>query len=440
MTSEAAAIERAIGRAEAAFGQTRELPSWRRSEILRQVGAGIAARRQEFVEAIVSEAGKPVRFAEAEVDRCLVTFSLAGEEARRPEGEVLAADIEPRSENFWCAVEPFPRGVVAALTPFNFPLNLLAHKVAPAIACGCPVVAKPSPRTPRAALLLQEEVRKTAWPEGAFSVVVCDNADAPLLWRDPRVAVVSFTGSDAVGWRIAEEAFRKKVILELGGNAAAIVHEDADLEDAARKLALSAFAYGGQVCIKAQRIFAARRIFDAFLDLFVAASASLAAGNLRDPKTSLAPLIDDAAAERVSSWIEAAVAGGAVRRSGGPRDGRSIPPTILTGAPTAADVRRREVFGPVAVVDPYDAFPEALAAVNDSDYGIHASVFTRDIGRIRSAFRTLRVGGVLVNEAPSTRIDNFPYGGLKSSGAGREGVRSTIREYTEPRVLLISSS
>ncbi|HET7453878.1 MAG TPA: aldehyde dehydrogenase family protein, partial [Thermoanaerobaculia bacterium] len=412
----------------------------KRAEALRAIAAGIGRRRSEFAEAIVAEAGKPIRYAEGEVDRAIVTFTLAAEEAARIGGEILAVDLEPRSENLWCGVERFPKGVVAALTPFNFPLNLLAHKVAPAIACGCPVVAKPSPRTPRAARLLAEESAKTAWPAAAFSVVECDNADAPALWRDARVAVVSFTGSDAVGWRVKEEAPRKTVVLELGGNAAAIVHADADLETAAKKLAVSAFAYGGQVCIKAQRILVARPVLSAFLDRFAAAARALAPGDLRDPRTGLCPLIDDEAARRVASWVDEATSAGAAVVLGGPRDGRYVPPTILTGVGEDAKVRRREVFGPVAIVDPYDAFEDALAAANDTAYGLHAAVFTRDIGRIREAFRSLEVGGVLVNEPPSTRIDNFPYGGVKASGAGREGVRSTILEYTEPRVLLVSSS
>ena len=437
--TDAAGISRAIEEARAAFEKTRRVPSWRRARALRQVRDGILRRRSEFAESIVAEAGKPVRFAEGEVDRCLVTFSIAAEEATRGGGEVLPVDLEPRAEDLWCVVERFPKGVVAALTPFNFPLNLLAHKVAPAIACGCPVVAKPSPRTPRAAMLLAEEIAKTDWPEGGFSVVVCDNADAPALWRDPRVAVVSFTGSDAVGWKIKEESPRKTVVLELGGNAAAIVHDDADLDSAARQLAASAFAFGGQVCIKAQRILVSRAVFERFLENFVAAARALPAGDLRDARTALCPLIDDDAARRVESWIAEAAAGGAAVRLGGARDGRFVPATILTGVDGGAKVRGREVFGPVAIVDPYDSFEEALAAANDTPYGLHASVFTRDIGRIRAAFRSLEVGGVLVNEPPSTRIDNFPYGGVKASGAGREGVRSTILEYTEPRVLLVSS-
>jgi acyl-CoA reductase-like NAD-dependent aldehyde dehydrogenase len=438
--TDAAGIARAIGEALSAFPETRRMPTWKRAEALRAIAAGIARRRSEFAGAIVDEAGKPIRYAEGEVDRAIVTFTLAAEEAARIAGEVLPVDLEPRSENLWCAVERFPKGVVAALTPFNFPLNLLAHKVAPAIACGCPVVAKPSPRTPRAARLLAEESARTSWPAAAFSVVECDNADAPALWRDPRVAVVSFTGSDAVGWRIKEEAPRKTVVLELGGNAAAIVHDDADLEAAARKLAVSAFAYGGQVCIKAQRILVARPVFAAFLDRFAAAARALASGDLRDSRTALCPLIDEEAARRVASWIDEAASRGAAVVLGGPRDGRSVPPTILTGVDAEARVRRREIFGPVAIVDPYDAFEDALAAANDTAYGLHAAVFTRDIGRIREAFRSLDVGGVLVNEPPSTRIDNFPYGGVKASGAGREGVRSTILEYTEPRILLVNST
>jgi acyl-CoA reductase-like NAD-dependent aldehyde dehydrogenase len=436
----AAGISRAIESAAAAFGETRGMASWKRADALRRIRDGIARRRSEFTEAIVAEAGKPIRYAAGEVDRCLVTFSIAAEEATRGGGEILSVDLEPRAEGLWCAVERFPRGVVAALTPFNFPLNLLAHKVAPAIACGCPVVAKPSPRTPRAALLLGEEIAKTGWPAGAFSVVVCDNSEAPALWRDPRVAVVSFTGSDEVGWKIKEESSRKTVVLELGGNAAAIVHEDADLDSAARQLAASAFAFGGQVCIKAQRILVSRGALEPFLERFVAAGRALPAGDLRDEGTALSPLIDEDAARRVESWIREAEESGAAVRLGGARDGRFVPPTILTGVPRDAKVRRREIFGPVAIIDPYATFDEALEAANDTPYGLHASVFTRDIGRIRAAFRSLEVGGVLVNEPPSTRIDNFPYGGVKASGAGREGVRSAILEYTEPRVLLVSSS
>ncbi|MGH9441235.1 MAG: aldehyde dehydrogenase family protein [Thermoanaerobaculia bacterium] len=433
-------IHEAIGRAAGSFGKTRAVPGWKRAEILRQIREGIARRKDEFIGAIVREARKPVRFAAGEVERCLATFRLAAEEATRRPGEVLPVDIEPRSEGSWCVVERFPRGVVSALTPFNFPLNLLAHKVAPAIACGCPVVAKPSPRTPAAAELLAEEIARTDWPAGGFELVACENADSFPLWKDPRVAVVSFTGSDAVGWKIKEEAPRKNVVLELGGNAGAIVHDDADVRAAAEQLALSAFAYSGQVCIKAQRIFVHRSVHDEFVRLFVRATDALPAGPLDDPRTVLSPLIDEEAARRVEAWVEEAGAQGARIVRSGKRQGADFPPAILTSVPETARVACREVFGPVAVVEPYEEFEEAISRVNASPYGLHSAVFTRDIGRIRRAYAALDVGGVLVNEPPSTRIDNFPYGGVKASGTGREGIRSAILEYTEPRVLLISSA
>lgn len=432
-------ILESVGRASASFEMTRAIPGWKRAEILLQIRDGIARRKSEFTDAIVREARKPVRFAAGEVERCLITFRLAAEEATRRPGEVIPVDLDPRSEKSWCLVERFPRGVVAALTPFNFPLNLLAHKVAPAIACGCPVVAKPSPRTPAAAALLAEEIARTEWPRGGFELVICDNADSSSLWKDERIAVVSFTGSDAVGWKIKEEAPRKSVVLELGGNAGAIVHDDADLPAAAEKLALSAFAYSGQVCIKAQRIFVRRTVFEAFLRLFASASDVLPSGPLEDERTVLSPLIDEDAARRVEAWVTEAEAAGARVVRAGKREGACYPPAILTSVPESAKVSCREVFGPVAVVEPYDEFEEAIRRVNTSPYGLHSAVFTRDIGRIRLAYTSLEVGGVLVNEPPSTRIDNFPYGGVKASGTGREGVRSAIQEYTEPRVLLISS-
>ena len=428
----------AIGRASASFPALRSVPSWKRAEALRRIHDGVERRRAEFIGAIIREARKPVRFASAEVDRCLVTLRLAAEEATRTPGEVLPVDLERRSEGAWCVVERFPRGPVAALTPFNFPLNLLVHKVAPAIACACPVVAKPSPRTPAAAALLAEEIVRSGWPEGGFELVLCDNSAASPLWRDDRIAVVSFTGSDTVGWRIKEEAPRKSVVLELGGNAGAIVHDDADLQSAAEKLAMSAFAYAGQVCIKAQRIFVQRRVFDEFLRLFDGATGSLAAGSLDDPRTVLSPMIDEEAAMRVESWVREAESAGAKILRWGDRQGDFCPPAILTSVPVDAKVVCREIFGPVAVVEPYGEIDEAIRRVNDSAYGLQAAVFTRDVARIRLCYAALSVGGVLVNDPPSTRIDNYPYGGVKASGAGREGVRSAILEYTEPRVLLIS--
>ena len=299
------------------------------------------------------------------------------------------------------------------------------------------MVLKPSPRTPGPARLLAEEIGATDWPRDAFALIECANEDAGVLWSDDAVTVVSFTGSDAVGWPIRAQAHRKTVILELGGNAGALIAADADLDDAARRLSISAFAHAGQVCIKTQRIFAERRIFPAFLERFAAAARALPAGDLRDPATVISPLIDEPAARRVSSWIEEARACGATTVVGGPRDGDFVPATVLTGVPDAASVVCREVFGPVAVVEPCDTVDEGLARINASAiYGLQAAVFTRDLAAVRRAFETLAVGAVIVNDATSLRVDNFPYGGVKSSGFGREGVRSTILEYTEPRVLV----
>jgi len=432
-----AEIERAIASAAAGFEETRALPAHRRAEVLRKLRDRIEDRRAEFIETIIGEAGKPRRFAEAEVERGLTTVRLASEVATRFEGEVVPVDIEPRGEGAFCAVRRFPVGPITAITPFNFPLNLALHKVAPALAAGNPVILKPSPRTPITADLLARAVESSGWPKRAFSLVHADPDVARPLWTDERIRFVSFTGSDAVGWKIKEEANRKKVTLELGGNAAAIVCEDADVEDAAGRLATAAFAYGGQVCIKAQRLFVARPIYEPFVAAFLEAAKQLEPADPADPGTILGPMIDAENGTRIESWVEEAREAGAKILLPPRRDGTKLWPVVAADVPRGAKLREREIFGPVATVEAFDQFDDAVARANDSRYGLQASVFTRDISNAMKAFDRLEVGGVIVNDAPTLRIDNFPYGGTKASGFGREGVRYAIEEMTEPRTLFL---
>lgn len=434
-----AEVERAIDGAASAFAETRSLPSHRRAEILRSISVEMRRCRSKLIETIVEEAGKPRRFAEGEFDRALTTLNLAAEEATRLEGQLLPVDIEPRGERAFCVVRRFPVGPVTAMTPFNFPLNLVLHKVAPAMAAGNPVILKPSPRTPITADLLTRAVESSGWPKKAFSLVHADPDVARPLWTDDRIRCVSFTGSDAVGWRIKQEASRRKVILELGGNAAAIVCEDADWKEAASKLALAAFAYAGQVCIKAQRLLVARSIEQPFLQAFLEEVRRIVPSDPSQAATVLGPMIDEESARRVEAWVEEARELGAQILLEPRREGRRLWPVVARDVPRGAKIRDREVFGPVATVETFDSLEDALFRANDSPYGLQASIFTRDIGTIWKAFEGLEVGGVIVNEAPTFRIDNFPYGGTKASGFGREGVRSAIEEMTEPKTLFVKA-
>jgi acyl-CoA reductase-like NAD-dependent aldehyde dehydrogenase len=430
-------IDRAIAEAVSGFQETRFLPAHRRAEILRRLGDGLARVRAELVDTIVAEAGKPRRYAEAEVERGLTTVRLASEEATRIGGEVIPVDIEPRGEGAFCAVRRFPVGPVTAITPFNFPLNLALHKVAPALAAGNPVILKPSPRTPATADLLARAVEASGWPAKAFSLVHADPDVARPLWTDERIRCVSFTGSDVVGWKIKAEAATKKVTLELGGNAAAIVCEDAAVEDAADKLATAAFAYAGQVCIKAQRLIVARSVYEPFLAAFLAAAKRIEPADPSGSGTVLGPMIDSESATRVETWVAQAAAAGAEILLPARREGSNLWPVVAAGVPAGTNLREREIFGPVATVEAFDRFEDAIRTANDTRYGLQASVFTRDVGRVMEAFERLDVGGVIVNEPPTMRIDNFPYGGTKASGFGREGVRYAIEEMTEPRVLFL---
>jgi glyceraldehyde-3-phosphate dehydrogenase (NADP+) len=415
----------------------RELPIHERARILDGISAGIAERREELADLIVAEVGKPISFALGEVDRAVQTFRLGAEEARRWGGEVMPVDIQPSTEGYRCLWTRFPRGPVAAISPFNFPLNLVAHKIAPAIAVGNAAVLKPPPQGPTAALRLAEIALGAGLPPEALSVLACPIPVAERLATDAAFQVLTFTGSARVGWYLKALAGKKRVMLELGGNAAMVVHEDADLDWAARRAALGSFAYSGQVCISVQRLFVHAPAYEPFLERFLEQIASLPVGDPTDPTTVVGPMIDEAAADRGKAWVQEAVDAGARVVSEGKRSGNVVHPTLLADVRPDLSVSCEEVFGPVAVVDRYESWEEALERVNETRYGLQAGIFTRDIGRIAAAYRGLQVGGVVVGDYPMLRVDNFPYGGIRDSGLGREGVRFAMEEMSDPRVLIL---
>ena len=433
----AADVEAAVSNAALAFEKTRALPTYVRVGILRSVAAALESRRDALGATIASEAGKPLKAARMEVERASATFSAAAAALEAMKGEMLPLDVNAASLARWGVVKRVPLGPVLAITPFNFPLNLTAHKVAPAIAVGAPVVQKPASQTPLSALALQAIVREAGWPAEAYAVLPVPGRDAEGLVTDPRLPVVSFTGSGAVGWRLREIAPRKRVSLELGGNAAAVVHSDADLDDAAARVTAGAFGYAGQSCISVQRALVQKDVFDAFKEKLLAKTAALASGDPLDEKTDVGPMIAPEEASRAVAWIEEAVAGGARVLAGGTRSGSVVLPTILAGTSRDMKVESHEVFAPVVTVASYDTWDEALSRVNDSKYGLQAGIFTRDLGRIQRAFDVLEVGAILVNDVPTWRADRMPYGGVKESGIGREGPAYAMEEFTEPRLLVL---
>ena len=430
----------AVNHAVASMRRTRALPRWKRREILEDVAAALIEQKERFAQLIVAEAGKPVRLARAEVDRAVLTFKTAAEEAARLGGERIPLDLTEGNENRWGLVQRFPVGPVLAITPFNFPLNLVAHKAAPALAAGCPLIIKPAPQTPFTALALGEVILKAGWPQEALAVLPLSNADtAWLAEKEDRIKLVSFTGTSKVGWEIKAHSGRKRVLLELGGNAALIVHSDwPDLDEAAFRTAHAAFGYAGQSCISVQRVFVHRSVFQTFLWKVVECTAKLISGDPSDEATEVGPMVRPAEAERVEAWIKEAVEAGAKLISGGERHGSVITPAILTATKPGMKVRDEELFGPVVAIEPYEDFEQALADVNHSRYGLQAGLLTRDAGRILTAYRELEVGALIVGDTPSWRLDPMPYGGVKESGLGREGLRSAIEEMTEPRMLVMA--
>jgi len=430
--------EAAIAAAVKAFGTTRRLPAFERQRVLRRVSENIAERKQEFARTMAQEAGKPIKAARTEVERAIFTFNVAAEESTRIYGEYLPLDWQEFTAGRWGIVRRFPLGPIAGITPFNFPLNLVAHKVAPAIAAGCPLVLKPAPQTPLTALLLAEAVQQAGWPDGGLNVLPLSNEDAGLLVTDERIKLISFTGSAAVGWQIKKNCGKKKVALELGGNAGVIVHSDADLAYAADRCVAGGFAYAGQTCISVQRILVERTAFAKFTDLLLEGVKKLKIGDPLDDSTDLGPLIRESDAVRASDWIQEAVRGGARLLCGGQRRGPVLDPTVLTGTRPEMKVNCQEIFAPVVTVEPYDDFNQALKQINNSPYGLQAGLFTRDAKLIFNAYEELEVGGLIAGDVPAFRIDHMPYGGVKDSGLGREGLRYAIEEMTEPKLLVMN--
>ncbi|MBX6768832.1 MAG: aldehyde dehydrogenase family protein, partial [Actinomadura rubrobrunea] len=425
-----AQVEEAVAAADAVRAEAAALPLHVRAEALAHVSRRLAERSEEIARLITGENGKPLMWARTEVARAVSTFRFAAEETRRWSGAAQRLDTDPAAVGRMAYIARVPRGPVLGITPFNFPLNLAAHKVAPAIAVGAPIVVKPAPATPLSALLLGELLAETELPAGMFSVLPLPNDRAGGLVDDPRLPVVSFTGSVPVGWSIRDRVPRKHVTLELGGNGAAVVLPDADLDWAASRIALFSNYQAGQSCIAVQRVYVDRSVQEVFLPKLVDAVKGLVTGDPWDDATQVGPLVSEDAARRVESWVNEAVAAGARVLAGGTREGAAYAPTVLADVPADAKVARDEVFGPVLLVQPVDGVDEAFRLVNDSAFGLQAGVFTRSVDIAFRAFRELEVGGVVIGDVPSYRADQMPYGGVKDSGVGREGLRSAMIDYT----------
>lgn len=434
------AIDLAIAAAAEAAPQCGRLPSYTRAAVLHHVARRLSERQEELARVLAIEAGKPIKDARGEIGRGIDTFRIAAEEALRIGGEYLPLDISPRAEGYEAICKRVPVGACSFISPFNFPINLAAHKIGPAIAAGCPFVLKPASFTPVSAILLGEILAETEWPKGAFSILPCRRNAAEQFTTDERLRLLSFTGSPEVGWELKQRAGRKKVVLELGGNAACLVDRDADLDSALPRIIMGAFCQSGQSCISVQRLMVHEAVYDAFVPRLVAAARGLKAGDPLDESTFLGPLISENDARRVASWVDAAAARGARVLCGGHRQGVFYEATLVEHVPDDEPLSADEVFGPVAIVERFSSFEQACRRVNASRYGLQAGVFTRNLHSAFYAFRELEVGGVVINDVPSFRVDHMPYGGVKESGFGREGVRCAIEEMTEPRLMVLNQA
>jgi acyl-CoA reductase-like NAD-dependent aldehyde dehydrogenase len=435
--ADAATIDAGIAGAVRAAEPMAKMAAYERQDVLMHCVGRFKERFDELAYALCVEAGKPIKDSEGEVGRLIDTFRIAAEESVRITGEVQPLDISARAKGYQGMWKRVPIGPCSFISPFNFPLNLAAHKIAPAVAVGCPFVMKPASRTPLGAIIMGEILAETNLPEGAFSVLPAHREGADMFTEDDRLKLLSFTGSPGVGWDLKAKAGKKKVVLELGGNAAVIIDHDADLEDALERVIFGAFYQSGQSCIGVQRIIIHEDVYDRFRDMLVAKSKTLIAGNPHDRATFIGPMIDVKEASRLDGWIQEAVADGATLLCGGSRDGAMLEATLLEGVNRDAKAYREEAFGPLAILSKFSDFNAALDEVNDSKFGLQAGIFTRDIFKTLNAWDRLDVGGIVINDVPSYRVDNMPYGGVKDSGLGREGIRFAMEDMSEIRNLVI---
>ena len=438
--ADAKAIDQGIEASVAAAPQMEDMPSFEKQRILEHCVERFRERSDELAYALCIEAGKPIKDSEGEVSRLIDTFKIAAEESVRIHGELQTLDISPRAKGYRGMWKRVPIGPCSFISPFNFPLNLAAHKVAPAIAAGCPFVMKPASRTPLGAIIMGEVLAETSLPKGAFSILPCSRDGADLFTVDERLKLLSFTGSPGVGWDLKAKCGKKKVVLELGGNAAVVVDADTkDIDDAIERIIFGAFYQSGQSCIGVQRIIVHEQIYDDFRNKLVEATKKLKSGNPQDPETFIGPMISVGEAERLKGWIDSAVADGGKLLCGGDLEENMLEATLLENVPADADAAREEAFGPMALLTKFSTWDQAIELVNDSKFGIHAGIFTRDFYKVQRAWDKMEVGGVVVGDVPSYRVDNMPYGGVKDSGIGREGVKFAIEDMTEIRNLVIRS-
>lgn len=430
-------IDKAIAAAEKAQPAMAAMKPYERKAVLEHCVKRFTERKDELAKALCIEAGKPIKDAQGEVTRLIDTFQIAAEECVRIEGQVLNLEISARASGYQGMTKRVPIGPCSFISPFNFPLNLAAHKVAPAIAAGCTFVLKPASRTPIGALIIGEVLAETDLPEGAFSILPCNRDGADLFTTDKRLKLLSFTGSPDVGWALKAKAGKKPVVLELGGNAACVVDEDADIDDAIKRIIVGAYYQSGQSCISVQRILVHKNIYETFREKFVHEVSALVAGDPADENTFIGPMISESEAERLEDWIHEAREAGATVLCGGTRKGAMLDATVMEGVPADCNASAEEAFGPLSVLVPFDDYDEALKEVNNSRYGLQAGIFTRDLYKAHKAWDVLEVGGVVIGDVPSWRVDNMPYGGVKDSGLGREGIRYAIEDMTETRLMVI---